>query len=248
MRQRSVGRIAGPLAALATLLATAGAAASPTQGDAATPTEKADPSPAGWQSSQAKRRAPPLHARPWIIGVEAVVLETAPLRPDVVTLAGPRPRRSITMAGVGGFVRYMPIRFIGFDVGVHSASARYRSNAAGESVSHNQLLLDAGVLLYLGRGEIAQFALSGGAGGQLARVDYDFGESAQGVQRYGSALLRLGAEAEFHYKRFAFLMSARGYGVYTDRDRVRGDSELGRAPVTTLQAYILGSAGLAIRF
>jgi hypothetical protein len=241
---------------LTAVVVTAGLGFAPDGASASEASSSAEPEtsvePKRWHPSQAQRRAPPLHDRPWTLGLEAVVFETAPLRPGVVDLRRPKVGRSVTMAGVGAFLRYMPIRFIGIDVGLRSASGRYQGTQADELVSHDQLLVDGGVLLYLARGQVAQFGFSGGLGGSLSRVRYGFGGDPRGVQRFGSATFRVGAEAEFHYQRFAFIMSARGYGAYTDRDRVRADDALGegggRAPVATFAVSILGSAGIAVRF
>jgi hypothetical protein len=54
----------------------------------------------------------------------------------------------------------------------------------------------------------------------------------------------------------AFVLSFRSYGVFTMRDQVRNRGalfaqatrEARRAPVATLQTYLIGSAGIAYRF
>lgn len=209
-----------------------------------------------WGAKQADRLADPPDGRAWMIGLEGVILQAPPLRSRVVHIDPRFVGRSIAMGGGGVFARYRPIQFIGFDLGARTGSVRYRGQDSETVVSQDQVLVDAGVLLYLGRGDVAQFALSGGLGGQFNRIGYDVASGLEGSQIFGSALFRLGAEAEFLVKRVAFVLSFRTYGVLTDRDAVsnkgallQGDTgERARAPVPTYQTYLLGSAGIAFRF
>jgi hypothetical protein len=242
------------------------------EGDAAETSEpdasgdaKAEPETAGepqpkprrkWGANQADRLAKPPDGRAWMIGLEGVILQAPPLRSQVIHIDPRFVGRSVAMGGGGVFARYRPIQFIGFDVGAHTGSVRYRGQDSDNVVSQDQVLLDAGVLLYLGRGDVAQFALSGGLGGQYSRIGYELESGLEGTQTFGSALFRLGAEAEFLVKRVAFVLSFRTYGVLTDRDNVsskgallQGDAgERAKAPVPTYQTYLLGSAGIAFRF
>jgi hypothetical protein len=209
-----------------------------------------------WGAKQADRLADPPDGRAWMIGLEGVILQAPPLRSRVVYIDPRFVGRSVAMGGGGLFARYRPIQFIGVDVGAHTGSVRYRGQDSETVVSQDQVLFDAGLLLYLGRGDVAQFALSGGVGGQYSRIGYELESGLEGTQTFGSALFRLGAEAEFLVKRVAFVLSFRTYGVLTDRDRVSNKGELLQgdtgprtlAPVATLQTYLLGSAGIAFRF
>jgi hypothetical protein len=218
-------------------------------GDAAPPRRR-------WGRNQADRLAKPPDGRAWMIGLEGVILQAPPLRSSVVHIDPRFVGRSIAMGGGGVFARYRPIQFIGFDLGARTGSVRYRGQDSETVVSQDQVLFDAGVLLYLGRGDVAQFAISGGLGGQYSRIGYEVESGLEGTQTFGSALFRLGAEAEFLVKRVAFVLSFRSYGVLTDRDSVRsrgdlleGDAgERAKAPVPTAQTYLLGSAGIAFRF
>ena len=189
-----------------------------------------------------------------MIGLEGVVVQAPPLRPEVVYLDPRFIGRSVAMGGLGLFGRFRPNPYIGFDLGVKSGSVRYQDRENDNQISQDQVLFDLGVLLYLGRGEVAQFALSGGTGGVYNRIGYDFGDR-DGVQTFGSGLVRVGGEAEFVVKRVAFILSFRTYAVFTDRDLTRTRGELfdsstadERAPVSTFQTWLLGSAGISYRF
>jgi hypothetical protein len=189
-----------------------------------------------------------------MVGIEGVVIQAPPLRPDIVYLDPRFVGRSVAMGGLGVFGRFRPNPYVGFDLGVRSGSLRYHNRDSNDQLAQDQVLADAGVLLYLGRGDVAQFALSGGLGGMYNRIGYDLGDRGEGVQTFGSGLVRIGAEAEFVVKRVAFILSFRSYGVFTDSSaaRTRGavfdqarDTE---APVAKLQTLLLGSAGIAYRF
>lgn len=198
----------------------------------------------------------PKDDRKWMIGVEGVVTQVPPLRVEVVFIDPRFIGRSVAMGGLGLFGRYRPSPFIGFDLSVRSGSVRFEDEDAGDTISHDQGLAELGALVYLGRGEVAQFALSGGLGGMYNRVGYDLGGERGGVHTWGSGVVRLGAEAEFLVKRVAFVLSFRSYGIFTKRDAVAKKGELlavdrpenDRAPVATLQTQLAVSAGIAYRF
>lgn len=200
--------------------------------------------------------APPPDGRKFMVGIDGAIIQASPIRAEVARLDPRFVGRSVAMGGLGLFGRYRPISLIGFDLGVHSGSLRYRDPDDDEagSVSRDQVLIDAAVLLYLGRGEVAQFAVSSGLGGLYNRIGYDAGDGRNGRQTFGSAAFRLGAEAEFLVKRVAFVLSFRSYALLTDRDRVRGSGTLvessgvDNAPVPTFATQLLGSAGIAFRF
>lgn len=200
--------------------------------------------------------APPPDGRKFMVGIDGTIVQASPIRAEVVRLDPRFVGRSVAMGGLGLFGRYRPISLIGFDLGAHSGSLRYRDpddDDAG-SVARDQVLIDAAVLLYLGRGEVAQFAVSSGLGGVYNRIGYAAADGREGRQTFGSAAFRLGAEAEFLVKRVAFVLSFRSYALLTDRDRVRGSgalvetSDVSRAPVPTFATQLLGSAGIAFRF
>ena len=192
--------------------------------------------------------------RRFMIGLEGVVMQAPALRSEVVFLDPRFVPRGVAMGGLGLFGRFRVRPLVGFDVNARSGSVRYRDRDSEDVVSHDLIATDLGVLLYLGRGQVAQFAASGGIGGTYNRVRYELEQGLEGTQQWGSGFIRVGAEAEFLIKRVAFVMSLRSYGVFTARDRVSNSgvlfegSENRRAPVPTLQTHLVGSAGLAFRF
>jgi hypothetical protein len=194
-------------------------------------------------------------ARRFMIGLGGVLMQAAPLRVRAVHLDPRDIGRSVALGGLGLFARYRPRPLVGLDLDVRSGSVRYRRNDADVSVSQDQVLTELGALLYLGRGDVAQFALSGGVGGMYQLVRYNaFGQS--GRQSFGSGLLRVGAEAEFLLKRVAIVLSFRTYGVITPRNNVRNRGELldgasdaaRQAPVAHFATMLVGTAGIAYRF
>ncbi|MBC8070803.1 MAG: hypothetical protein IAG13_20925, partial [Deltaproteobacteria bacterium] len=200
------------------------------------------------------REGPP-QARRFMIGLAGVLMQSPPLRVRAVYLDPRDIGRSVALGGVGLFARYRPRPIVGLDLDIRSGSVRYRRDDADVSVSQDQVLAELGALLYLGRGDVAQFALSGGVGGMYNLVRYDAFKQT-GRQVFGSALLRVGAEAEFLLKRVAIVLSFRTYGVMTPRGNVRNSgavldtasAEARRAPVASFSTMLLGSAGIAYRF
>jgi hypothetical protein len=192
--------------------------------------------------------------RRFMIGLEGVVMQAPALRAEVVFLDPRFVPRGVAMGGLGLFGRFRARPLVGFDVNVRSGSVRYRDRDREDAVSHDLIATDLGVLLYLGRGQVAQFAASGGIGGTYNRVRYELEQGPDGTQEWGSGFVRVGAEAEFLIKRVAFIMSLRSYGVFTARDSVKNSGELFEgsetrgAPVPTLQTHLVGSAGIAFRF
>ncbi len=198
----------------------------------------------------------PPDGRKFSLGLEGAILTAPPLRTRVVYVDPRFVGRSMALGGLGVFGRYRPLSFIGFDVGVRSGSVRLRAEDNDTTISSDQVMADAAVLLYLGRGQVSQFALSGGLGGLFHRVRYDLDSGKSGRQIFGAATFRLGAEAEFLVNRIAFVLSFRTYGVLTARGNTRNSGSLFegrkgerlRAPVATFQTYLAGSAGIAYRF
>jgi hypothetical protein len=190
-----------------------------------------------------------------MIGIGGVLMQAAPLRVRAVQLDPRDVGRSAALGGLALFGRYRPKPIVGLDLEVRSGSVRYRRTDEEIGVSQDQVLAEFGTGLYLGRGDVAQFALSAGLGGMYTLVRYDAGDTA-GRQAFGSAVFRLGAEAEFLLKRVAIVLSFRTYGVATPRDRTRStgavfdgaSAEDRRAPVAKLATMLVGSLGLAYRF
>lgn len=255
---------------LAFLLALRLAAPEPTSAPAPAPAPSAAPagdapaSPEPAPSPAAQRRrarfsafareGDPLKRRA-MIGIGGVLMQAAPLRVRAVSLDPRDVGRSVALGGLGLFGRYRPKPIVGLDLEVRSGSVRYRRSDEDVGVSQDQVLAEFGTGLYLGRGDVAQFALSAGLGGMYTLVRYDAGETT-GSQAFGSAVFRLGAEAEFLLKRVAIVLSFRTYGVATARDRVRSRGALlegasaadRRAPVASFATMLVGSLGLAYRF
>ncbi|HWB75236.1 MAG TPA: hypothetical protein VG755_09775 [Nannocystaceae bacterium] len=124
--------------------------------------------PAFASSNAAKRRermakfgreGQPL-ARRFMIGIGGVLMQAAPLRVRAVYLDPRDVGRSVALGGLGVFARFRPRPIVGLDLDVRSGSVRYRRSDADVSVSQDQVIAELGGLLYRGRGDIAQFALS----------------------------------------------------------------------------------------
>jgi len=224
---------------------------------ASAPAPTAAPSPANRRRARFQafsREGDPLKRRA-MIGISGVLMQAAPLRVRAVQIDPRDVGRSAALGGLGIFGRYRPKPIVGLDLAVRSGSVRYRRSDAEVGVSQDQVLAEVGTGLYLGRGDVAQFALSAGLGGMYTLVRYDAGDTS-GRQAFGSAVFRLGAEAEFLLKRVAIVLSFRTYGVATARDRVRSKGELfaglsgedRNAPVAKLATMLVGSLGLAYRF
>ncbi len=204
---------------------------------------------------QGRAKGPP-DGRAFAVGVEGAVLTTPPLRTRAVYIDPRFVGRSMALGGLGVFGRYRPSAFIGFDASVRTGSVRLRAEDNDTTVSSDQVMAEGGALLYLGRGDVSQFALSGGIGGLFHRVRYELDSGLDGTQTFGAFTIRVGAEAEFLVNRIAFVLSFRTYGIITPRSRANstgalfeGRSESDRlAPVATFQTYLAGSAGIAYRF
>lgn len=195
----------------------------------------------------------PVPERRFLLGVEGVVIQAPPLRPDVVRFDARFLGRSVSLGGLGLLGRLQLHPRIATEITVRSGSVRYagREDEDGPVVSQDQVMADLGVLLYVARGDVAQLAFDAGVGGMGSRVVYE--TDRKGTQLFGSGLVRVGADAEFLFKRVAFVVSVRSYGVFTDRDRVSGRGALleGKtllAPVPTLQTFFVASGGVAYRF
>ncbi len=259
-----MSRIAGPaLAIAAALLRPAPTRAAPpaepaaaAQRDAKAPDAKAPKGKAADDEDDQGVLAGPPDGRAFTLGVEGTILTTPPLRTRAIYIDPRFVGRSTALGGLGAFLRYRPLSFIGFDASVRTGSLRLRSENDGTAVSSDQVLADIGALLYLGRGKVSQFALSSGVGGLFHRVRYDLDSGQRGSQAFGAFTVRVGAEAEFLVNRIAFILSFRTYAVVTPRANTRSRGALfeGRsgpdtlAPVATFSTYLSGSAGIGYRF
>lgn len=213
----------------------------------------ATPSTGARRGMSWSRADEPVPERRFLLGVEGVVMQAPPLRPDVVRFDPRFLGRSVSLGGLGLLGRLQLHPRIGIEAGVRSGSVRYagRDDEDGPVVSQDQVMADLGVLLYVARGDIAQLAFDAGVGGMGTRVVYEL--EREGTQLFGSGLVRVGVDLEFLVKRIAFVLSVRSYGVITDRDRVRErgallEGKTLRAPVATLQTYLVASGGIAYRF
>lgn len=243
---------------LPTLVSAALLTVAPGLVEAAEPPEQtpAEPTASRGDPGDARKPKGPPDGRAFALGVEGSVITTPPLRPRVVHVDPRFVGRSTALGGLGVFGRYRPLSFIGFDANIRTGSLRLRAEESDTTISTDQVLADLGTMLYLGRGEVSQFAFSGGVGGLFHRVRYDLDSGVRGTQSFGSFTMRVGAEAEFLVNRIAFVLSFRTYGVITPRSRASTSGELfeGRsaedkaAPVATFSTYLAGSAGIAYRF
>lgn len=195
----------------------------------------------------------PTPERRFLLGVEGVVIQAPPLRPQVVRFDPRFLGRSVSLGGLGLLGRLRLHPRIAAEVTVRSGSVRYagRETDDGPVVSQDQVMADAGVLLYVARGDVARLAFDAGLGGMGTRVVYE--TDREGTQLFGSGLVRVGADAEFVFKRIAFTVSVRSYGVFTDRQRVSSRGELLegkdlRAPVPALQTFFVAAGGIGYRF
>ncbi|MEM7159252.1 MAG: hypothetical protein AAF799_40820 [Myxococcota bacterium] len=251
--------------AAALLVTSPAAAATATEAEpAASEAPPATAEPASDESDDVESEAPrsasrtEIKDRRFMVGLEGVVLQAPPLRPDAVRFDSRFIGRSVSMGGLGLLARYRVHPRIALETSVRSGSARYDGRDEGDEeagssnvVSHDQVMADVGVLLFVARGETAHLAFDAGLGGMGSSVDYELDRG--GTQTFGSGLVRIGADLEFLVKRIAFVVSIRAVGVFTDLDRVRNEGPAfeGRdlpAPVPALQTMLVGAAGVAYRF
>ncbi len=191
--------------------------------------------------------------RKFMVGLAGVIMQAPPIRTEVVYLDPRDIGRSVAMGGLGVFARWRAKPIFALDLDVRSGSVRY-GRSSDVAVSQDQFLADLAALIYLGRGDVAQFALSGGIGGMASIVRYEGTDDATGRQTWGSATFRVGAEAEFLFKRIALVLSFRAYGVAAGRKGVANKGELVEqagdplAPTAPFTTMLVGSAGIAYRF
>lgn len=209
--------------------------------------------PARLRMEPRARRSEP-RARNFMVGIEGVGLQVPALRPRITTIDPRFLGRSVTLGGLGLFGRWQVAKIVGLELGVRSGSLRYRN--AGDVISQDMVMGEAGVLLYLYRGAIGQFALDAGAGAQVHSLRYELTGRPTGSQIVLAGLVRVGADVEVRLRRLAFTASLRSYGVISDvaRTHTRGalfedvSESQRRAPVAVFQTHLFGSVGIAYRF
>lgn len=232
---------------------TGAVAADPPAAEATVSPEVEAGSASGRRGLSWSRADEPTPKRRFLLGVEGVVIQAPPLRTEIVRFDPRFLGRSVSLGGLGLLGRLRVHPRIAVETTVRSGSVRYagREDETGAVVSQDQVMADLGVLLYVARGDMVQLAFDAGLGGMGTRVVYEL--DREGTQRFGSGLVRVGANAEFVFERIAFVVSVRSYGVFTDRDRVanRGallEDKVLRAPVAGLQTFLVATGGVGYRF
>ena len=194
------------------------------------PEEPEEPEPDEPQQKKWWKRSPEeepgAKRRKFLVGVEGLIAQAPPLRPTIIDLDPRFLGRTVALGGLGLFGRYRPVPLIGIEAGVRSASLRYADRDSDGVTSQDNVLADVGVLLYVARGEVAQFAFDAGIGGAWGRIAYEPASGEDGTQTYGSGLVRVGADAEFLVKRIAFTLSLRTLGMFTDPARAKASGAL----------------------
>ncbi len=211
--------------------------------------ERTEASPS--RTSQGKVRP-----RRFMVGLEGVALLTAPLHTRIIRFDRRYIGQNTTLGGAGIFGRWRAHDRIALDLGVRSGTLRFERAEDDDIVAQDLLLAEIGALLYLAHGEIGHLAIDGGVGGLGHQIRYSRSDGLEGTQRVGGALFRVGADVELLFKRLAFVVSLRAYGVITDRERTRSegtifegvDPSLRLAPVPIFQTHMIGAAGVAYRF
>jgi hypothetical protein len=197
--------------------------------------------------------AAPRPDRRFLVGVEGVAILTPAVHIPQLRLDSRFIGESTNLGGVGVLGRWSPIDRIALEIAVRSGSLRLRELARGDVISQDLVMADAGVLLYLARGELGRLAIDGGFGGIGHQLRYELGDGRRGLQRFGAFSARVGLDLELGLGRLALLVSLRAHGVINDHRRVVTQGALFAAqqaplPVTTFQTYVVGAAGVAYRF
>ena len=194
--------------------------------------------------------------RRFMVGLEGVALQTAPLHTRLIRFDRRYIGQNTTLGGAGIFGRWRANNRVALDLGVRSGTLRVEREESDDLVAQDLLLAELGALLYIAHGEIGHLAVDGGVGGLGHQIRYSRGDGREGTQRVGAALFRVGLDIELLFKRLAFVISLRAYGVITDRKRTRSEGtifegvepSLKLAPVPVFQTHMIGAAGVAYRF
>lgn len=225
------------------------------------PTQPAEsPEPAVVDSSSSPSPTEPAttpKVRRFMVGLEGVGMQVPALRSPVVDIDPRFTGHTVAMGGLGAFGRWRMVPLVGLDLGVRSGSVRYRDDAsdANAVVSYDLLMAEAGLNLFVARGDIGHLGLEAGGGGMFNLIRYDVGDE-RSSQAFGSGFVRAGVGAELLTRRVAFLFALRVYGVMTDTASAKNRGELfaGQskralaAAVAPLQTFVVGSLGVAYRF
>ncbi len=195
-------------------------------------------------------------ARRFMVGLEGVALQTAPLHTRLIRFDRRYIGQNTTLGGAGIFGRWRANDRIALDLGVRSGTLRVERAESEDLVAQDLLLAELGALFYIAHGEIGHLAVDGGVGGLGHQIRYSRGDGREGTQRVGAALFRVGLDIELLLNRLAFVISLRAYGVITDRRRTRSEGtifegvepSLRLAPVPVFQTHMIGAAGVAYRF
>ena len=205
-------------------------------------------------AAKLRRREP--STRRFMVGLEGVALQTAPLHTRLIRFDRRYIGQNTTLGGAGIFGRWRANDRVALDLGVRSGTLRVERAEGEELVAQDLLLAELGALLYIAHGEIGHLAVDGGVGGLGNQIRYSGSDGREGTQRVGAALFRAGLDIELLLNRLAFVISLRAYGVITDRKRTRSEGtifegvepSLRLAPVPVFQTHMIGAAGVAYRF
>jgi len=231
------------------------AIASEPEGPAKPPTVVAIPTTDG-EVGTARSRRTGRSTRRFMVGLEGVALQTAPLHTHLIRFDRRYIGRNTTLGGAGIFGRWRANDRVALDLGVRSGTLRVERAESEEFVAQDLLLAELGALLYIAHGEVGHLAIDGGFGGLGHQIRYSRRDGREGAQRVGGALFRAGLNIELLLNRLAFVISLRAYGVITARKRTRSEGtifegvepSLRLAPVPVFQTHMIGSAGMAYRF
>jgi len=197
--------------------------------------------------------AAPRPDRRFLVGVEGVAILTPAIHTPQLRLDSRFIGESTNLGGVGMLARWSLVDRIALEIAVRSGSLRLRELARGDVISQDLVMADAGVLLYLARGELGRLAIDGGFGGIGHQIRYELGDGRRGLQRFGAFSARIGLDLELGLGRLALLLSLRAHGVVNDRRHALNQGPLfagqqAPPPLTTYQTYVVGAVGVAYRF
>ncbi|TPV97132.1 MAG: hypothetical protein B7733_00880 [Myxococcales bacterium FL481] len=193
-----------------------------------------------------------------MLGIEAVGIQTPPLRPRVVEIDPRTVSNTATLGGAGAFLRFRPTDIVGLDLTLRSGSLRYVDTRDDHRnvISQDLFVADVGTVLYLARGEMGSVGIDAGVGGVLNRVGYAIDDLDRSVQRFGSFVTRIGFDVELVTRRVAFVFTLRSLGVITPQNDASHDGpvfdsatrEETKPAVPRFQTYVAAGAGVAYRF
>jgi hypothetical protein len=192
--------------------------------------------------------APP---RKFLVGIQAVGIQVPPIRPYRIELDRRFVGNTATMAGLGIMGRYRPVERVSVELGIRSGSARYELSD-DRVLSHDMVLADMGLVLWVAHGKGGRVGLDMGVGGAFNALRYNLGPRSS--QIFGFGHVRGGATAELSFRRFAFLFAVRAFGTFTGGNSANrgplfdGAGAEAEAPIPKLQLIVAGSLGVGYRF